>query len=155
VLGFDTDSTAVAGIEDDHVGVTAYGDGAFLGEEAEEFCGARTGAIDEAVKINAAAGDAVGVEKIDAFFDAGDAVRDVGEGVLAEQFLLEVEGAVVGTDGVDETEFEPVPQDILIVLFAQWRRHDVLHAFDAVAFGIRLVEDEMRKHGFDAQSYAA
>lgn len=154
VLGFDADSATVVGIEDDQVGVAADGDGAFAREETEEFRGARAGAIDEAIEINAAAGDAMGIEKIDAVFDAGNAVGNVGEGVFAEEFLLEIEGAVVGANGVDEAKAQAVPENILIVFFAKRRGHDVLHAFDATAFGVGFVEKKMRENGFDAEADA-
>ena len=103
-LRSDGDGAAIIGIEDDEVGIAADGNGAFAGEEAEEFRGAGAGAIDETVEIDAAARDSVGVEKIDAIFDAWNAVGDIGESVFAEEFLFEVEGAVVGADGIDETE---------------------------------------------------
>ena len=56
--------------------------------------------------------DAVGVEQVHAFFDAGDAVGDLGEGVAAEEFLFGVEGAVVGADGVDEAGVQGIPEDV-------------------------------------------
>ena len=155
VPGFDAHGAAIVGIVDDEIGITADGDGAFAGEETEEFCGARAGGIDEAIEIDATALDAVGVEKIDAIFDAGNAVGNVGEGVFAKELLLGVKGAVVGADGVDEAEGETVPERVLIAFFAKrWRQH-VLHAFDARAFGERFIQKEMRKDGLDAQVDAA
>src|SRR5260370_40324429 len=38
VVGFGADDLFVIGIEDDEVGVGAYGDGAFAGVEAKAFC---------------------------------------------------------------------------------------------------------------------
>src|SRR3989442_181168 len=45
-------------IEDDEVGVRADGDGALLRIEAEEFCGSGSDELDEAVRREAARGDA-------------------------------------------------------------------------------------------------
>src|SRR5271165_6089623 len=82
VMGFGGDGAAIGGVVDDEIGVAAYRDGAFAREEAEEFRGAGAGRIDEAVEIDPTGLDAVGVEKVDAIFDAGNAVGNVDEGIF-------------------------------------------------------------------------
>jgi len=155
VLRFDGDGAAIGGIVDDEVGVAADRDGAFAGKKAEKLGGAGAGAIDETFEIDAAALDAVGVEKIDAIFDARNAVGNGGEVVFAEKFLLEIEGAVVGADSIDEAERERGPERVLIVFGAKRRRHDVLHAFDAGTFSKGFFEEQVGENGFDAESDAA
>jgi len=152
VLRLDVDGAAIRGIVNDKIGVAADGDGSLARVKAKEFCGASAGAIDETFEVDAVALDAVSVKKIDAILDAGNAVRDGSEIVFAQELLFEIKGTVIGADGVDETKREAIPERVLIRLGAQRRRHDVLHAFDAGAFGQRLVEEEMRKDGLDTKA---
>src|SRR6476661_4446655 len=69
VVSLRGDRAAVVGVVDDKVGVAAGGDCAFAREEAEEARGLRAGGIDEAMEVDAAFGDAVGVEQVHAVFD--------------------------------------------------------------------------------------
>ena len=64
--------------------------------------------------------------------DAGAAVGNFGEVVLAEFFLfLEAEGAVVGGDDLQRVFREALPEFFLMPFFAQRRSEDVLGAFEA------------------------
>ena len=110
VLSFDADRAAIRRIINYEVGVATDRDGALARVEAEEFCSAGAGAIDEAFEIDAVALHAVGVEEIDAILDARDAVGNGGEVVFAEEFLLEIEGAVIGANGVHSTEGKRGPE---------------------------------------------
>ena len=155
MLGGGRDSAAVFGIENDEVRVAADGDGAFAGEQAEELGGARAGGVDETMEVQRASPHAVGIQQAHPFLNAGNAVGDLSERLGAKQFLGGVEGAMVRSDGVDETGGERVPQNLLIAAIAQWRRHDVLHAFHTGALGVGLIEQEMGQDGFDPQARAA
>ncbi len=155
VLRFCGDRAAIIWIVDDEVGVAADGDGALAGEEPEELCGAGAGGVHKAIQGDAAGFDAVGVEKIDAILDAGNAVGNTDEGIFAKKFLRGVEGAVIGADSVDGSVRQRIPEDGLIMLCAERRRHDVLHALDAGAFGEGFVEQQMGQNGFDMNFDAA
>ena len=76
------------------------------------------------MQIHSAPLYAVGIEQIHPLFDAGNTVGNLGEGVFAEKLLLDVERTMIGGDGIDQSGFERVPENILIALFAQGRRHD-------------------------------
>ena len=102
VLRRGRDRASVLGIEDDQVGIAADGDRALAREQPEELGGLGAGRVHEAVEVESASLHAVGVEQVDALFDAGNAVGDLRERVLAEQLLRCVERAVVRADGVDE-----------------------------------------------------
>src|SRR5690606_26800874 len=145
---------AVAGIVDDEVGVGPHGDGARARVEAEELGGVRRRHLDEALDAQGAAAHAVCVEQVHAVLGRRHAVGDARERLLAHGLLLDVEGRVVGADGVYQPAAQPTPQRPLIVLRAQRRAHHVLGALEVGAFGVRLVEDEVRDDGLDAEVHA-
>ena len=71
------------GIEDDDVGVRAWRNRAFARKEAEDLRRRRRGQLDEAVQRDAAGAHAAVVDQAHARLDAGCAVRDLREIVLA------------------------------------------------------------------------
>src|ERR1039458_10151026 len=119
VLRGGGDGAAILGVVDDQIGVRSNGDGALAREEAEELGCAGAERVDEAVKAEPAALYAVGVHQIDAIFKAGNAVRNLGESLRAEELLLRVEGTVVRANRVDQAGFKSAPQDWEIGLVAQ------------------------------------
>src|SRR5882672_3006519 len=154
VLQFRGDHATVVRVVNNEVGITAHCNRALAREKAKKFRGARASGVDEAIRIQASAFHPVRIQKIDAILDSGNAVGNIDEGIFAEKFLLGVKRAMIRSNGVDRAECQRVPQYSLIVLCAQRRRHDVLHAFDTGPLGIRLVEKEVRQHGFHMNLHA-
>src|SRR5580704_16882903 len=130
VLGLDADRAAIVGVEDNEIGIAAEGDGALARKEAEKFCGTGAGEIYETIKIDAFSFPH-GVEQIDAILDTGNAVGNVYERFFAEKLLVDVERAVIGANGVNETERERTPESVIIMFGTKRGRHNVLHAFGA------------------------
>ncbi len=97
VMGLRADRVLPFGIENYQVGVAAYRDRAFAGIEAEEFGRSGGDQLDEAVYAETSLRDAPRVHQAHAVFDAGTAVRNLGE-VANPHFLLllEAEWAMVG-----------------------------------------------------------
>ncbi len=62
---------------------------------------------------------------------------------------------MIGADGVDRAGGQSVPEQLLIALFAQRRRHDVLHAFNSFPLCVCLVQQQMWNHRFHKQLHAA
>src|SRR5580698_5564186 len=116
VMCLGRQSAAIVGIVDDQVGIAADGDRPLTRIEAEELRGTRAERVDESVHIEAAALYAVGIHQVDPLFEPGHAVGDVGEGIFAHHFLLEIEGAVVGAHGVNLSAPERVPERGLVAL---------------------------------------
>src|SRR6266478_2596668 len=132
MVGFGADDFFVIGIEDDQVGVGADGNGAFTRVEAEKFCGGGRDKLDKAIRRKMLAVNSTGINETQAVLDAGAAVGNFGEIVLAELFLfLETEGAMVGGDDLQRVFREALPELFLMPLFAEWRREDVFGAFKA------------------------
>ena len=110
----------------------------FFGKEAEPFGGVGGGGGDEGLEVDFASSDAVGVEEVDAVFHAGDAVGNEGEvgsfvsrrKISGDCFLgfgvphvflgREVEGGVVGSDGVDGAVGKFFPEESPDVLWREW-----------------------------------
>jgi len=63
VVGGGADDFFVIGVEDDEVGVGAYGDGAFARVEAKEFCGGGGDQLDKTIGREMFAVDAAGVDE--------------------------------------------------------------------------------------------
>ena len=75
--------------------------------------------LDEAVQGNLAGVDAMVVDQLEAVFDAGTAVGDLGEIVFAKRFLVgEAEGAMIGGDHLQMVVLQAVPEFGLVLL---WR----------------------------------
>src|SRR6266566_2156825 len=156
VMGFGADDFFVIGIEDDQVGVGADGDGAFARVEAEELCGRGCNELDKTVRRKMLAVDSAGIHKTQAVLDAGAAVGDFGEIVLAELFLLlEAEGAVVGGDDLKSVFGEALPEFFLVPLFAERRSEDVLRAFKSGGIHIFEREIQVLRAGFRVGGEAA
>jgi hypothetical protein len=83
VVGFGADDFLLVGIEDDDVGVGAYREGAFAGEEAEKFRRRGGNHFYEAIRRETLTVDAAGVDQAQAMLDAWAAVGDFGEVVFA------------------------------------------------------------------------
>ena len=63
VVGLCADDFLVIGIEDDHVGIGADGDGAFARVEAEEFCRRGCNELDKTIGRKMLAVDAAGIDE--------------------------------------------------------------------------------------------
>ena len=88
------------GVVDDDVGIGSGRDDALASGQAKDPSGRRGRDLDPAFS-GVAAGDHALEHQIDALLDAWEAVRDLAEVALAEVLLAhEVEGAVVGADGL-------------------------------------------------------
>src|SRR5260370_41738976 len=156
VVGFGADDLFVIGIEDDEVGVGAYGDGAFARVEAKEFCGSGGDKLDKAVRRKTLAVDAAGVNQAQAVLDAGAAVGNLGEVVLAQFFfLLEAEGAVISGDDLQSVFGEALPEFFLVPLFAEGRSENVLRAFKAGGVHIFQREIQVLRAGLRVGGQAA
>ncbi len=79
VLRFRGHGVTVVRVVNNQVGITAFGDDSFARKQAKDFGGASACGVNEAIETQRAALYAVRVQKIDAIFDAGDAVRNVDE----------------------------------------------------------------------------
>ena len=100
--------------------------------QAEHLGGRRRDELDEAHRGDLPRRHAAVPQQRVAVLDAGQAVRDRGEVVLAEDLLvLVVEGAVVRGDDLEVVEHEPLPQLGLVLARAQRRRADELRALEA------------------------
>src|SRR6059058_4792112 len=76
--------------------------------------------------------DTASVNEAQAVLDAGTAVGNFGEVVLAEFFLfLEAERAMVGGNDLQRVLRKPLPEFFLMPFFAQRRRENVLRALEA------------------------
>src|SRR6185437_12702031 len=157
VVGGGADGVFGVGVPEDDVGVAAGGDGSLLRIHAEDLCRGGRGDFDEAVEGEAAGVDAMMVDQLHPVFDAGAAVGDFGEVVLAEGLLVgEAKGAVVGGDNLQVIVLEAVPELLLVFLFAQRRREDVFRVFEG--FAGHLVfdgEQEILRAGFGEGGQAA
>ena len=89
-------------------------------------------------------------------FDAGAAVGNFGEVVLAEFFLfLEAERAVIGGDDLQRVLREALPEFFLVPLFAQRRGEDVFGAFETGRVHVFEREIEILRAGFGVGGQAA
>src|SRR5260370_1694893 len=130
VVSFRADDFFVIGIEDDQVRVGADGDGAFARIEAKQFCGRGRDKLDKTVRRKMFAVDAAGIDETQAVLDAGAAIGNFGEVVLAKFLLfLEAEGAVIGGDHLQSIFGKTLPEFFLVPFFAKRRRENVFGAF--------------------------
>src|SRR5260370_25215024 len=83
VMRLRADGLFLIRIKDDEVSIGAHRDGSFARIETEEFCRGRGDDFDEAVRTKTLAVYAASVDKAQAVLDAGAAVGDLGEVVLA------------------------------------------------------------------------
>src|ERR1700733_7481420 len=149
VLGSNRNRAAIVRVIDNKVRVGTDGDISLAREQTEELGRACAERIDKAMNVECTAFHTIGVHQIYPIFDAGNAVRDLGEGTGTEKLLLEVEGAMICANRVNQASLKRGPEAGLVAFFAKWRRHHVLHAFNSGPFGVTLVEEEVGKHGFD------
>src|SRR5882724_632268 len=156
VVGFSADDFFVIGIEDDQVGVGANGDGAFARIEAKEFSGRDCNQLDKTVRRKMFAVDPAGIHETQAVLDAGAAIGNLGEIVLAELFLLlEAEGAVVGGNNLQSVFGEALPELFLVPLFAERRSEDILGAFKTGGVHIFQGKIQVLRAGLGVSGQAA
>ena len=87
---------------------------------------------------------AVGVEKIDSIFQAGNTVWDLGEVAQAHGLLsCKIKWGMVRADGVHKSLSQAVPKHFLIFLSAQRRGHYILRPFEVRSLRIGLVEQQI------------
>src|SRR3989442_10416161 len=87
--------------------------------------------------------------------DAGAAIGNFGEVVLAEFFLfLEAEGAVVGGDNLQRVFRKALPELFLVPLFAKRRSEDVFGAFKTGRVHIFKREIQILRTGFGVSGQA-
>src|SRR5882762_9793045 len=126
VTAFLRKRAAIARIVNDDIGVAAELDRALAGVEPEQLgrlCRAR---IHHRLQPQSPRGDAAGVDQVDTFLDRGDPVGDFCEPVHTHFLLIgETEWRVIGGDRADLPRLDAVPQDVLVRLGAQRRRHHV------------------------------
>src|ERR1039457_3860480 len=70
-LGLDRERAAIGWVKDDQVSVAAGLNSAFAREKAEQLRRLRAGDLDEAVQVEPAAVDTIGVEALHAVFQRG------------------------------------------------------------------------------------
>ena len=125
------------------------------GKRPKSFAACVLQASTNVCEVDAAALHAVGVDQVDAVFDAGDAVGNLGE-IVAAHFLLafEIERRVVGGDRADGARGERVPNCILIRQRPERRRHHVFRPFEVRLLSVGRVEHQIRRHRFDPHVHA-
>lgn len=100
----DADGLMAMRVEDDEVGITTDGDCAFTRVHAEQFGDVGGCDGDELLEGETSLNDATFIHDRHAIFDAGCAVGDSGEVILAEGLhAIQPEGAVVCANGLEFT----------------------------------------------------
>src|SRR5450756_531781 len=134
VMSGGADGVERGGVPDDEVGVAAGGDFALAGIHAEDARRGSGGEFHEAIERELALVDAVVIHELQAVFDAGAAVGNLGEIVLAERLLVgETEGAVVGRDHLKVIVLEPLPEFRQVMFGTQGRGEDVFGALEILS----------------------
>src|SRR5204863_1239261 len=132
VVSFGADGVFAVGIEDNQVGVAADGDRSFSWIQAEELGGSGGNQLDKPVQAETAVGDSAGINQAHPVLDAWAAIGNLREVVLPQFFLLfETKWTVIGGDDLQVIALESVPELLLVPLFAQRRRENILRAFKA------------------------
>src|SRR5215208_2705697 len=112
------------GVEYDNVRVRPDGDSPLAREQPEEFRGRGRGQFDETIQAYFSARYAAVIDQAHAVLYPRPAVRDLREVIAPKLFLLlETERAVVRRDHLQVVAREPLPQLLLIPLFAERGRH--------------------------------
>src|SRR5689334_13799811 len=79
VMCFGADGVFPTGVENDDIGIGAYGDCPFLRKEAENLRRRRRGQFNEAVEADSLLGNAAIIDEAHPILDAGPAVRNLAE----------------------------------------------------------------------------
>lgn len=149
-LGGFRERACVVGVIDDKVGICAELDGTFAGIQSKDLGGLGACGVDKTVQVDLSRLDAVGVKQIDAIFEGGDAVGDLGKVRFPHRLLpIEVKGSVVGGDGADELMADGVPQDRLVAFVAQRWGHHILGSLKLGQFSISFIEKKVLDQRFD------
>src|ERR1017187_6814714 len=156
VLRFHGNFAAIVRVIDHEVGIRAGLDRAFAREKIKRLRNLRAGGVHERVQVNLPRLHAVGVEQVDAFFERRNAVGNLGKIIFAHRLLrLEIERTVVGGDSLHEAVAQAVPENFLIPLVAQRRRHDKFRAFKLRFLRVGFVEREILDERLDGDAHAA
>jgi hypothetical protein len=144
LLGVGGDRDAPLRVEDDDVGVGADGERALPRIEAEQLRGIRRQELDHAVERDPSRSRAELVDHLQSVLEAGPAVRDLREVVLAECLLaVPEECAVVCGDRRQRVGANRVPENVLVLL-RPWRRGvHVLGAFEVRSLEEAVVDEEV------------
>src|SRR5258707_9195994 len=96
------------------------------------------------------------IEKLQPVLDAGSAIGDLGEIILAERLLVfEAERAMVGRNHLQVIVFEALPQLWRMMLLAQrWREH-VLSAIEARSRQLFHRQQQILRAGLGEGRHAA
>src|SRR6185295_11553176 len=87
--------------------------------------------------------------------DARASVWNLGEVIATELLLLfETERAVIGGNHLQVVALKPLPQLVLIPLFAKRRRHHPLRALESFALIERIVEEQILRAGLSVSRNA-
>src|ERR1017187_633494 len=156
VLRFHGNFAAIVRVIDHEVGIRAGLDRAFAREKIKRLRNLRAGGVHERVQVNLPRLHAVGVEQVDAFFERRNPIGNLGEIIFAHRLLrLEIERTVVGGNGLHEAVAQAVPENFLIPLVAQRRRHDKFRAFKLRFLRVGFVEREILDERLDGDAHAA
>src|ERR1019366_4907273 len=146
VMSGGADGIERVGVPDDEVGVAAGGDFALAGIHAEDARRGGGGEFHEAIERELTLVDAVVIHELQAVLDAGTAVGNLGEIVLAENLLVgETERAVVGRNHLKLILLEPFPEFWQVMLGTQGRGEDVLGALEIGA--LEFLDGEQQEIG--------
>jgi hypothetical protein len=96
--------TPVIRIVNYKVSVTPNGNCTFAREQTEKLRCSSAGNVDKAIQVQPSAFHAVRVQEIHPFFDTGNSVGDIDEGVFAKKLLLRVKWAMIRSNGIDRPE---------------------------------------------------
>src|SRR5205814_6724439 len=132
VVSFGADGVFAVRIEDNQVSVAAYRNRSFAWIQAEELCRSGGNQLDKPVHTETALCDASGINQAHAMLDAWAAVGNLREVILPEFFLFfETERAMISGDDLQVIALQSIPQLLLMPLFPQRRRENILRALKA------------------------
>ena len=118
-MGLGADRVLALGIEDNQVGVAAHRNGSLAGVEAKEFGGCGCDQFNKAIHAEATLPNPARIYEAHAMFDPGTAIGDLSEVTDTQLFLLlEAKRAMIGRDHLQVVVFQPLPQLLLVPLFA-------------------------------------
>ena len=107
VVSPGADGVFALGVENHEIGVAADGDRSLARIQAKEFCRSRGDEFDESIHAETSLRNAAGINQAHAMLNAGTTVRNLGEIVAAEFFLLlETEWAMIGGDDLQMIALE-------------------------------------------------
>ena len=152
----DADFFCSLRIENHDVCVCTHGNRTLLGEQSESFSRRRRGHLNKTIQIHSPFNHPAVVDKAHPVFNARRAVRNLGEGIQAQLFLLfKAEWAMVCGYRLQVSELKPLPKLVLIPLLPKRWGHHPLRALKSLFFIIARIKEEILRTGFRNNVHAA